>query len=86
MEVCPYSYFWWCGYFRGPWVSFASTDEFSDEFSKIASRVVSHELTAYLLVSDLFLTINYYKKRRKPDKFESHNSLKLSFTNIRDLC
>ena len=22
MKVCPYSYFWWCGYFWGPWVSF----------------------------------------------------------------
>ena len=25
-------------------------------------------------------------KACKPDKFESHNSLKLSFTNIRGLC
>ena len=25
-------------------------------------------------------------KASKPDKFESHNSLKLSFTNIQDLC
>ena len=25
-------------------------------------------------------------KGRKPDNFESHNSLKLSFTNIRSLC
>ena len=25
-------------------------------------------------------------KGRKPDNFESHNSLKLSFTNIRGLC
>ena len=25
-------------------------------------------------------------KGRKPDKFESHNSLRLSFTNIRGLC
>ena len=22
IEVCPYSYFWWCGYFWGPWVVF----------------------------------------------------------------
>ena len=28
MEVRPYSYFRWCGYFWGPWVSFATTDEF----------------------------------------------------------
>ena len=24
MEVHPYSYFWWCGYFWGPWVSFVT--------------------------------------------------------------
>ena len=29
IEVHPYSYFWWCGYFRGAWVSFFMTDEFS---------------------------------------------------------
>ena len=52
---------------------------------KLLDRLVSHELTAYLLVFDLFLTINYYK-RRKPDNFESYNSLKLSFTNIQGLC
>ena len=29
MEVFPYSYFWWCEYTQGPWVSFVTTDEFS---------------------------------------------------------
>ena len=29
MEVAPYSYFWWSGYFSGPWMSFVMTDEFS---------------------------------------------------------
>ena len=29
MEVRPYSYFRWCGYFWGLWVSFVMTDEFS---------------------------------------------------------
>ena len=24
MEMRPSSYFWWCGYFRGPWVSFGT--------------------------------------------------------------
>ena len=28
MEVDPYSYFWWCGYFWGPWASFVMADEF----------------------------------------------------------
>ena len=39
MEVCPYSYFWRCGYFWGPWVSFVMTDEFSVRVTKITSRI-----------------------------------------------
>ena len=39
MEVHPYSYFWWCGYFCGPWVSFFMTDEFSVRVTKITSRI-----------------------------------------------
>ena len=48
-----------------------------------------HELTAYLSLFDLFLTqliMAILSKRCKPDKFESHNSLKLSLTNILGLC
>ena len=45
---------------------------------------MSHELTAYLSVFDLFLIqrIMDISKGCKPDNFESHNSLKLSFRNI----
>ena len=39
MEVRPYSYFWWCGCFWGPWVSFVLTDEFSVRVTKIISRI-----------------------------------------------
>ena len=49
---------------------------------------MSHELTAYLSVFDVFLTqliMAILSKGCKPDNFESHNSLKLSFTNIRGL-
>ena len=49
----------------------------------------SHEVTALLSVFDLFLTqliMTILSKRCKPDNFESHNSLKLSFMNIRGLC
>ena len=35
MEVHPYSYFQWCGYFWGPWVSFVTADEFSLKVTKI---------------------------------------------------
>ena len=43
--------------------------------------------SAYLFVFGLFLTheVAILSKGRKPDNFESHNSLKLSFTNIRGL-
>ena len=81
MKVCPYSYFWWCGYFWGPWVSFITTDE----LQKLLQGLVSHELTAYLSVFNLFLTqwiMAILSKGCKPHNFESHNSLKLSFTNI----
>ena len=36
---CPYSYFWWCRYFRSPWVSFVMTDEFSVRVTNITSRI-----------------------------------------------
>ena len=39
MEVCPYSYFQWCGYFQGPWVSFVTTNEFSVRVTRITSRI-----------------------------------------------
>ena len=39
MEVHPYIYFEWCGYFCGPWVSFVTTDEFSVRVTKITSRI-----------------------------------------------
>ena len=45
-----------------------------------------HELTVYLSVFDLYLTqliMTMLSKGCKPDDFESCNSLKLSFTNIR---
>ena len=46
---------------------------------------MSHEFIAYLSNFDLFLTEWSLSKGHKPDKFESHNSLKLSFTNVRGL-
>ena len=50
---------------------------------------MSHELTAYISVFDLFLTqssMAILSKGCKPDNFESHNSLKLRFTNIWVFC
>ena len=56
MELCPYSYFWWCKYFWGPWVSFGTTDVFSVRVTKLLQGLVSYEITAYLSVFDLCLT------------------------------
>ena len=39
MEVFPCSYFRWCGYFRGSWLSFTTTDEFSVRITKITSKI-----------------------------------------------
>ena len=44
---------------------------------------MSHELTAYLSVFDLFFIMAILSEGFKPDNFESHNSLKRSFANIR---
>ena len=41
MEVCPYSYFWLCGYFWGPQVSFVATDEFSVRVTEITLKIQS---------------------------------------------
>ena len=40
----------------GPFVLFIFTDEFSVRVTKLLQGLVSHELTAYLSVSDVFLT------------------------------
>ena len=39
LKVCPYTYFRWCGYSSGPWVSFAIKVEFSMGFRKVTSRM-----------------------------------------------
>ena len=46
---------------------------------KLLQGLVSHELTAYRFVFDLFLfhEMAILSKGHKPDNFESHNSLKL---------
>ena len=49
---------------------------------------MSHELTVYLSAFEQFLIqsiMAILSKGCKPENFESHNSLKLSFTNIRGL-
>ena len=85
MEVHPYSYFRWCGYFWGLCVSFVMTDEFSVTVTKITSSIDvswSHSLPLYFqpILTQWIMVI--LSKGYKPGNFESHSSLKLSFTNI----
>ena len=63
-------------------------DEFSVRVSKITSRIGSHELTACLSIFNLFKVNElypYYEKHVNQIIFVLHNSLKLSFMNIRGL-
>ena len=56
---------------------------------KLLQGLVSHELTAYFSVFNLFLTQLFMvilSKECRPDKFELRNSLKLSFIYIRGFC
>ena len=88
MGVCPYSYFRSCGYFWGPWVSFVTTDDFPVRVTKITSRIGASWIHSVPFCFNLFLTqwnMATLSKGCKLDNFESHNSLKLSFTNISGL-
>ena len=87
-EVCPYSYFWWCGYFRSPWVLFVLTNEFSLRITKLHQQLGSHKLVVYHSVFDQFLTykMTILSKACKPVNFEAHNSLKFNLNNIWGLC
>ena len=65
MEVHPYSYFRWCGYFWGPWVSFVMTDEFSVRVTKITSRIGvswTHSLLSIFYLFKLNELWPYYQK------------------------
>ena len=87
-EVCPCSYFWWCGYFCGPWCHLFRQMSYQRVSQTLLQGLVSHEVTVYLSVFNLFLThwiMAVLSKGRKSDNFESHNSLKLSFTKIQSL-
>ena len=69
------------------WVPAKKKKKISSQWGsqKLLQGLVSHEITAYLSVFDLFLTqwiMIILSKGCKPDNFELHNCLKLSFTNI----
>ena len=54
MEVCSYSYFWWCGYSWGPWCHLLWQMSYKDRSQKLHQGLVSHGLTAYLCIFNLF--------------------------------
>ena len=63
-------------------MSFVTTDEFSVRVTQgLLQGLVCRELAAYFSVFDIF-EMAILSKEHKADKFESHNSLKLSFTYI----
>ena len=87
MEVRSKSYFWWCAYFWGPWVSFVTADEFSVRVTKITSKItsgISISWTHFLpfcfkpILTQWIMII--LSKACKSDNFELHNSLKLGCT------
>ena len=66
-------------------MSFVLVDEFSVRFTKLTSRICFMNLQPtfqFLTYLNLMVILS---KACKPDNFESHNSLKLSFTNIQGL-
>ena len=54
MEVRPYTYFRWCGYFGGSRVSFVITDGFSMRVTTITSRIGVSWTHNVLWIFDLF--------------------------------
>ena len=87
--MCPYSYSWLCGYFQVPWVSFVTVVSSQWESQEIISRIGvswTHNLPFcfWPILTQWIMAI--LSKGCKSDNFESHNSLKSSFTNIWDLC
>ena len=80
MEVCPNSYFWWCGYSWAPRVSLIR--DFCKKYFK--DRCLINPSDFYLIFWLNEMAILY--RVRKPDNFESRNYLSLSFARIRGLC
>ena len=82
MEVCSKSYCWWYWYSWGPWVRFVLKNEVWVRVTKITSMtgvLWSHSLLFLIFQMAVLSEVD------KPGNFESYNSLKLSFTNIRNL-
>ena len=88
MDVCPYNYFWYCGYSKDFWVAFLTTDDFSVGVKKVTSAIsftLTHNLPLWFL-SDFFNSeISILSELCNQGNFESRSFLNLSFTNIHGL-
>ena len=83
--MSPNSYFWWCGYFWGPWVPFFITDVFSVRVSEITLSIGvswTHSLPFCFWPIFKLWIMAILSKECKLDNFESHSFVKLSFMNI----
>ena len=71
----------WHRHFWGPLVPFVMTDEFSVTKNYLKNWYLMNSQPFYVFIFNLF-ELDELSKACKPDNFESHNYLKLGFTNI----
>ena len=79
MEVCPYSFFKWCGCFWGCWVSFVTTDEFSVRVSENQTL-----LTFLLCVRQTWMTQSAFTCNR--DEISSQDETHLGMKKFLFTC
>ena len=76
MEVHTHSYFWWCGCFWGPWVSFVTTDEFS---ARVIIFIIIIIFWKKQFVKNGSFT-NFGSWDQETDEFMNHEPLILTLT------
>ena len=78
MELCPYNYFRWSGYFRGSWVSFVTTGriEGHNNYFKDCCLMNSQSTFPFLKYRHKMAILS---KGREPDDFELHNFKNLAY-------
>ena len=86
LAPCSNSYFRRFRYRWVSWVLLITTDKFSVRVIKITSGIGVYRTQSLLIFISFWLTkMVILWKVRKPDNFESLNSLKISFANIQGL-
>ena len=88
IEVRLCSYFWWCAYFWGPWVSCVTTDEFSVRVAKITSRIGvswTHSLPFCFNLFQLNELWPYYQKDVNQINIELYNFCITTKSNSPDI-